>query len=137
PALGCSVGDYDNDGLTDLAVADSAGVHVFHNEGNGKFKEVTTQLGITDTGAFSVNFVDYDHDGDLDLYITHIVDAPLSQAALVLNSSVYVSNSLWRNKGNGTFTEVTRETSVGGGSSSLGALATDLNNDRAVDYVVT
>src|SRR5438876_8370379 len=137
PRLGCSAGDYDNDGLTDLAVADSAGVHVFHNEGNGKFKEVTTQLGIKDTGAFSVNFVDYDHDGDLDLYVTHIVDAPLSQAGVNLDTSAHVSNSLWRNNGNGTFTEVSRETGVGGGTSSLGALATDFNNDRAVDFVVT
>src|SRR5207249_6137442 len=69
PGLGCSAGDYDNDGLTDLAVADTAGVHIFHDEGKGKFKEVAAQVGIKDqTAALGLNFIDYDHDGDLDLY---------------------------------------------------------------------
>src|SRR5207248_1053876 len=70
-AVSCTAGDYDNDGFADLAVGYSGGVLLYHNEKNGKFKDVTVAAGITHYGLNpSLTFIDYDHDGDLDLYVT-------------------------------------------------------------------
>ena len=123
--MACTAGDYDNDGHPDLAVSYNGGVVLFHNDGNGKFHDVTASTGIHVTGqAMGLTFVDYDHDGDLDLYVTRA-------------SSANAPNELWRNNGNGKFTEVTQATGLGGDGPSWGATASDVNNDRAVDLVVT
>ena len=67
-ALGCTAGDYDNDGKTDLAISFSDHVALFRNLGNGRFVEVTKAAGLTTHGLpLGLTFVDYDHDGDLDL----------------------------------------------------------------------
>lgn len=132
--LGCSAGDYDNDGFTDLALTDSGTVRIFRNEGKGKFADVTSQLAIKAEAAVAgLTFVDYDHDGDLDLYVTRFTDAPIDISMPAAGGS----NALWRNNGNGSFADVTETTGLAGQGSSLGALATDFNNDRAVDFVVT
>ena len=121
-AMSCAAGDYDNDGFTDLAVGFGGRVALYHNEKGAKFTDVTKPAGIHTEGLpMGMTFVDYDHDGDLDLYVTR------SQAA----------DYLWRNNGNGTFTEVTDATGVDGSGSSAGAVGTDINNDRAIDLVVT
>jgi Tfp pilus assembly protein PilF len=125
--LGCAVGDFDNDGHPDLAVCLSDGVHLLHNTGKGKFEEVTEAAGMRRAkGCVGATFVDYDHDGDLDLYITNAPD--LSQGA--------AHNVLWRNNGNGTFTDVSVETALGVESTGAGVVTTDFNNDRAIDFVV-
>ncbi|HEV2021054.1 MAG TPA: FG-GAP-like repeat-containing protein [Terriglobales bacterium] len=122
-ALGCVAGDYDNDGKTDLAISFSDHVALFRNLGNGHFAEVTKAAGLTTHGnPLGLTFVDYDHDGDLDLYVATLANA---------------HNVLWRNNGNGTFTDVTEATGLGGSGSSIGAAIADLNRDRAVDLVVT
>lgn len=131
--MGCSAGDYDNDGRPDLAVTYAGGVALFHNEGDGKFRDVTSEAGIRLAGrALGVTFVDYDHDGDLDLYVTR---APATESSA--SASVSTLNSLWRNDGNGTFTDVTGETGLASAGPNWGATASDINNDRAVDLVVT
>ncbi|MGA3348662.1 MAG: FG-GAP-like repeat-containing protein [Candidatus Sulfotelmatobacter sp.] len=138
---GCTTGDYDNDGFTDIAVTVNAKVRLFRNEKNGTFKEVTATAGLSpiDTmgeilgrsfakGASALTFIDYDHDGDLDLYT---ICSP------TLCNSSGAANEMWRNNGNGTFTNVTRETGLGAGvDGGYGAVGTDYNNDRAVDIVV-
>lgn len=138
---GCTVGDYDNDGHPDLAVSFDGKVALYHNEGNGTFRDVTDAAGIHADGlALGVTFVDYDHDGDLDLYITRFGDFPLGDSSSPLNFSKDAAgpgNMLWRNNGNGTFTEWTKETGLEGIAPSVGAIASDVNNDRAIDLVVT
>ena len=138
---GCATGDYDNDGHVDLAVSFNGRVVLYHNEGNGTFKDVTAAAGIHTNGqALGLTFVDYDHDGDLDLYVTRFGDFPLGDSSDPFNFpkvSTGPGNVLWRNNGNGTFTEWTKETGLAGTAPSVGAIASDVNNDRAIDLVVT
>jgi len=127
--LGCVAGDFDNDGKTDLAVCLSDGIRLLRNKGAGKFEDVTQTAGIRrEKGCVGVTFVDYDHDGDLDLYVT--------MAAHVSAPGGATHNVLWRNNGNGTFTDVTDGTGLGFAATGAGVVATDFNNDRAIDFVI-
>jgi tetratricopeptide (TPR) repeat protein len=131
--IGCTAGDYDNDGAVDLALSTRSGVILLHNEKNGTFKDVTLAAGIKSDGTGAgVTFIDYDHDGDLDLYVSRQDPRELASNPLPLGR-----NQLWRNNGNGTFTDVTDETGVAGSAPATNAVGTDYNNDRAVDLLVT
>ncbi len=126
-AVACAVGDYDRDGKNDLAVALDDRLLLFRNLGNGKFQDVTTEAGLAPRNRpTGITFVDYDHDGDLDLFVT---GSPLTPGG---ESSV-----LWRNNSNGSFTGQTHETGLGGSGATSAAILTDINNDRAVDLAVT
>ena len=126
-AVACAVGDFDADNLNDLAVALDDGVRLFRNLGKGKFEDVTTEAGLEARNRPSgITFVDFDHDGDLDLLLT---GAPLKAGGS--------PNVLWRNNGNKTFAEWTEPTGLGGSGTTAGAILTDFNNDRAVDLAVT
>ncbi len=125
-AIACTVGDFDNDGLADIAVSLRDRVVLFRNLGHGKFSDVTKAVGITPVNQpAGLTFVDYDHDGDLDLFVT---GKPLGAGS---------ASVLWRNNGNQTFTNVTAATGLGGHEATRNAILSDLNNDRAVDLVVT
>jgi len=126
-AVACAVGDYDGDGLNDLAVALDDQVLLFRNLGKGKFQDVTAEAGLTPKNRpTGITFVDYDHDGDLDLFLT---GSPLKGGDS--------PNVLWRNDGNKTFTEWTEPTGLGGTGKTGAAILTDFNNDRAVDIALT
>jgi Flp pilus assembly protein TadD len=139
-AVACAVGDYDGDNLNDLAVALDDGVRLFRNLGRGKFEDVTAEAGLAARNKpTGITFVDYDHDGDLDLFLT---GAPLHPADKDPSSgtpgnSGDAPNVLWRNNGNKTFTEWTADTGLGGSGKTASAILTDFNNDRAVDIAVT
>ena len=125
--ISCAVGDFDNDGRNDLAVALSDRVVLFRNLGGGKFADVTKSAGITPANRpAGLTFVDYDHDGDLDLFV----------AGRPERTPGATPNVLWRNNGNGTFTKWTAETGLGGQGTSASVTLSDINNDRAVDLLV-
>jgi len=122
-AFSCVAGDYDNDGWTDVVVALESGLRLFRNEGNGTFRDVTeaSGLGAATAPQFAVTFVDYDHDGDLDLFVTAFAGEP----------------RLWRNNGNGTFTDTSSATVPVDVADAQMSILTDYDNDRAVDLIVT
>jgi tetratricopeptide (TPR) repeat protein len=130
--VSCTAGDYDNDGFTDLAVSYQAGTLLLHNEKNGTFKDVSSAAGMNKLGLGGLTFIDYDHDGDLDLY---------AASGIVMTEKLGVGGAnstgggvMWRNNANGTFTNVDIGTSIG--TPAENAIGTDFNNDRAVDIVV-
>ncbi len=149
PAISCTAGDYDNDGFTDLAVSLDNRILLLHNEKNGTFRDVTGQVGINAEKSLptasplagtpevsGLTFVDYDHDGDLDLYVTRLTPQSVG-ICLDKKTSSSGNNTMWRNNGNGTFTDVTETTGLNGLNSTDAAIGTDFNNDRAVDIVTT
>jgi len=124
-AIACAVGDYDADGKPDLAVAMSDRVILFHNLGGGRFADVTAKVGIKQLNKPSgLTFIDFDHDGDVDLFVTG-------------TSTGHGANVMWRNNGDSTFTEWTGPTGLAGTTPTKAVTLSDVNNDRAVDMIVT
>jgi tetratricopeptide (TPR) repeat protein len=126
-ATSCTVGDFDNDEHADLAVGSAETVALFRGDGKSfsHFAPPTGPLPLDKGGNVAgVAFVDYDHDADLDLVVTRS------------GQGAGATLGLLRNNGNGTFANVTAERGVGL-TNTVAAIATDLNNDRAIDLVVT
>jgi tetratricopeptide (TPR) repeat protein len=140
--IGCTAGDYDNDGATDLAISFNGRVMLLHNEKNGTFKDVTEAAGIKNPGFNAgLTFIDYDHDGDLDLYVSQYYDDPDFDPRSTSTTPFHPIrmpdlNRMWRNNGNGTFTDVSSAT-IDRPIPSIASIGTDFNNDRAVDLVPT
>ncbi|MBI5086228.1 MAG: CRTAC1 family protein [Acidobacteria bacterium] len=123
--------DYDNDGWIDLFFSNgsnlaagkpSPGNVLYRNLGNGKFEDVTRKAGVQGNGMFGtgVTVGDYDNDGFLDVFVTG-----------------YESRQLFRNNGDGTFTDVTAKAGVSGGGWSSSAAWVDYDRDGYLDlYVV-
>jgi Tfp pilus assembly protein PilF len=149
----CSVsGDYDNDGHADLFVLrHNAGDHVypgmlFHNDGGGKFSDRSREAGISayTHNSSSVAFVDFDHDGDLDIFIAganDMKDAKPPDNIHLRPGITYVEpvpapNMLLRNNGDGTFKEVTAQAKVEGGRGATQVIPTDYDNRRDVDLLL-
>jgi tetratricopeptide (TPR) repeat protein len=146
--IGCTAADYDNDGATDLAVSFVGRVMLLHNEKNGTFQDVTQAAGIESNGANAgLTFIDYDHDGDLDLYVGRLWNDNLPEISANASSGLSrelrhapsrpLSNSMWRNNGNGSFTEVTDSVGLAGPGPAFAAIGSDYNNDRAIDLITS
>jgi hypothetical protein len=72
--MGVAIGDYDNDGRDDVYVTALGGDHLFHNEGGGRFRDVTREAGIQNANfSSSAAWLDYDRDGKLDLFVANYV----------------------------------------------------------------
>ena len=137
--IGCTAGDYDNDGATDLVVGFRGHLTVLHNEKNGTFSDVTRNLGIKSGGInASPVFVDYDHDGDLDLITNEYTERPYFGKTQAGPTEWPVGASqMWRNNGDGTFTDVSTAIGISDVGYGISALGTDYNNDRAIDLVTS
>ncbi len=126
-ADGSSWGDYDNDGDPDLFVVSWYGElnALYENLGGGSFASVGTGPPVT-TGTYSEGcaWVDYDADGDLDLYVSNS------------GSGDFQDNLLYRNDGGGVFAEITTGPVVNDGATSRGPCWADYDNDGDVDLFV-
>jgi hypothetical protein len=148
--LGCTVGDYDNDGYDDIYITTVGSNHLFHNLRNGKFADVTSKAGVADPGfSASAVWFDFDNDGKLDLFVAHYIDWSVETdqyCTLDNKNKSYCtpqtykgqSASLFRNKGDGTFENVTRRAGLYDPTSkSLGVALLDYDNDGWLDLFVS
>ena len=154
-SMGAAVGDFDNDGWSDLYVS---GVNVnalYRNDGKGAFADATQTAGVT--GRFASGrkpwsvasaWVDYDSDGHLDLFVVNYLDWSFAKNQLCGDPGKRLScspalfdglpNMLYRNNGDGTFTDVSTETGIGDHiGKGMSAAVADYDDDGRPDIFVT
>ncbi len=146
--MGVAIGDYDNDGKPDVFVANVNGNQLFHNNGDGTFSDVTAKAGVAGT-MWSVGgtWVDYNNDGLLDLFVSNYCQwDPRTEPPCVINghrvscsprSYKPLPNTLYRNNGDGTFTDVSVETGIAAHvGRNMGAAIADYDGDGFMDIFV-
>ncbi|BDC50265.1 hypothetical protein F183_A25810 [Bryobacterales bacterium F-183] len=157
---GCCVGDFDNDGLDDLFVSYWGDCSLWKNLGNGKFVDVAAKAGVTTRTKSGLQrhntgcaFVDYNKDGHLDLFVANYIDfdpktAPLPESGPCKYKGILVAcgppglqggkNILFRNNGDGTFTDVSEAAGIlkTQGTYGLGVIVSDFDNDGWPDIYV-
>ncbi len=148
--MGACAADYDNDGWPDLYVTAVGPDKLYRNSGRGVFTDATTAAGIrSELWSTSCAFADIDNDGDVDLYVTRYVDFAVSNnkfCRLVedvrgyCHPNVYkgVPDLLYRNNGNGTFTDITQEAGIDKvtAGNGLGVVFGDYDDDGWIDIYV-
>lgn len=147
--LGTTVSDYDNDGDVDVYISCLESDHLFRNNGDGTFQEVTHQAGLGDSDfGTSCTWFDYDKDGDLDLYVCNYVRWSIEKDLFCTLDAAHksyctpesyegVSSRLYRNRGKGTFEDVTKAAGIlDPTSKALGVVTVDYNQDGWPDLFV-
>ena len=143
--MAVSTADYNNDGYPDLLITNYGDFKLFRNNGDKTFSDVTLNSfpeGIMDWWYGGSAWGDYDNDGDLDLYITGYVDFSRRPQYTSLRFPMDfggLPNTLYKNNGDGTFSDVTASTGVLDDASrkSMQVIFNDFNEDRLPDIFVT
>ena len=149
--MGVAAGDFDNDGNEDLFVTAYGQSHLFHNNGNGTFTDVTQRAGLGGVKEFSTGaaWVDYDKDGRLDLLVANYVQwSPETDLYCTIDgkSKSYCTPEsykgtavrLWHNRGDGTFEDVTKKAGLGDPTSkTLGIAVLDYDGDGWPDLLLS
>ena len=148
--MGVAAGDYDNDGDPDLYVTNYGPNRLYRNDG-GTFTDVTgaAGAGLDDPRwSTSASFSDYDADGDLDLFVTNYVDFTVAGSKVCFDPAGArdycgplqfrpVPDRLFRNDGNGMFTDVSEPAGITRAyGSGLGVASADFNGDGRLDFYV-
>jgi hypothetical protein len=154
-SMGVAAGDYDNDGFVDLYIAGVNRNQLFHNNGDGTFTDVTAKAGVggnvPDLGkawAVTAGWFDYNNDGLLDLLVINYLDYDIKTAALchVEGVPTYCApnrfrgtpNILYRNNGDGTFTDVSEPSHISRyAGKGMGVAFADYDNDGFTDIFVS
>ena len=129
--------DYDNDGFKDAFISRTYNPNqLFHNNGDGTFTDVTARAGIgADCCTTVASWGDYDNDGKLDLYVGRYLD-PRAKIPTTFYARNGEPNQLYKNNGDGTFTNVTVEAGVGDPGLCLGTVFGDYDDDGYADLFV-
>ena len=147
--MGVAAADYDNDGKTDVYLTGLGGNRLFHNLGGGRFADVTARAGVVN-GGFSTSavFFDYDKDGKLDLFVVNYVEWSIDKDLFCTLDGTHKSYctpesykgqspALYRNRGDGTFEDVTAKAGLQNPSSkALGVTLLDYDGDGWLDMFV-
>jgi len=148
--MGAAVADYDNDGFPDLYVTGYGGNTLYRNNGDGTFRDVTERAGVAASGwSASAGFFDADNDGKLDLFVSRYLEwtfqtngycgekKPGYRAYCHPDNYEPTTNVLYRNNGDGTFTDVTAKAGIAvPGGKGLGIAFADYDQDGYVDVFV-
>ena len=148
--MGVAVGDYDNDGFEDIYITGFGGNTLYHNNGNGTFTDVTKAAGVAGgEWSASAGFFDYDNDGKLDLFVTRYIDwtyktnrycgerKPGYRAYCHPDNYDGVTDILYHNNGDGTFTDVSKKAGVANpNGKGLGVSFADYDGDGFTDIFV-
>jgi hypothetical protein len=146
--MGVAVGDYDNDGFPDIYVTNFGKNVLYHNNRDGTFTDVTAKAGVAAGGwSASAGFFDYDNDGNLDLFVTRYLDwtPETSKTCGRVGDPMYcppgefppTTNILYRNRGNGTFEDVSAASGIAAKKGhGLGVAFADYDGDGFTDIFV-